>query len=372
MLIPEARISRPEMERRHDLVRKKMREAGLSLLLVSGVRFIASTGYLRYLSNWAEPFSGEVLLFPSEGEPLFCARTADRACFVERIGVMKAEIGCTADMVAGHIKKMGKQKIGICGLKTMMADFYVQLGRELPGVELKDYSALMDEVRMIKSAEELNWVRRSAALGDSAFRLFESLVEEGREEAEVFVEVEHLVKRMGAESVYFMMAAEPQPITKFMDLACERYKKGDVVIFNAEIAGPAGYYSQLVRSLSMGEPSREATDAARACTDAMDAAERIMRPGISSNQVYEAIRASVEKSGHRLAHDPGHSQGLDSFERPFLNGRDEVNLEAGMVMIVHPHVRMRSGGGIWMGDTFLVTAQGCENLSRVPRDLVVH
>jgi Xaa-Pro aminopeptidase len=371
MLRPEARVSRAEMNRRHDLVRRKMKQAGLSLLVVSGLRFIASTGYLRYLTNWAEPFSGEILLFPIEGEPLFCARTADRACFVERIGVTRAIIGCTPEAVATQIRKIGTHHVGICGLKTMMADFYVQLGKELPGIELVDYSELMDDVRMIKSPEELQWVKRSASLGDSSFRLFESLVEEGREEAEVFVEVEHLIKRMGAESVYFMMAAEPQPVTKFADLACERYKRGDLVIFNAEIAGPAGYYSQLVRMLSLGKPTAEAAEAARACIKAMEIAERTLRPGVSSVELYEAIRAAVEKSGHKLAHDPGHSQGLDSFERPFLNGRDDVTLKEGMVMIVHPHVRMRSGGGMWFGDTFVVTAGGCENLSRVARDLVV-
>ncbi len=66
MLKAESRISKKEMERRHTLLREKIKEADLNLLLVSGVRFVAGKGYLRYLTNWAEPFGGETLLFPLE------------------------------------------------------------------------------------------------------------------------------------------------------------------------------------------------------------------------------------------------------------------------------------------------------------------
>ena len=52
-----------------------MKQQGLEVLLVSGIRFVAAGGYLRYLTNWAEPFQGEVFIFPLEGAPLFLART---------------------------------------------------------------------------------------------------------------------------------------------------------------------------------------------------------------------------------------------------------------------------------------------------------
>jgi Xaa-Pro aminopeptidase len=371
MLQPQVRISKAEMKRRYDLLRGKMKETGLNVILVSGVRFIASTGYLRYLTNWAEPFGGEILVFPLSGEAIFFARTEERAYLVENLMGIKAIVGSTADVVATYLRDAGEQMIGICGLKTMMAEFYVQLTKELPHVELKDVSYLIDEVRMIKSAEELSWMRRSAKLGDSAFQVFSRLVDEGREEAEIFLEVEHLVKRLGAETTYFMMAADPKPVVKFLDLACEHYEKGDLVIFNAEIAGPAGYYSQLVRTLSLGQPSQEARKAWEVSLRALEAAERLLRPGTTTMELYKAIRDSIEESGRRMAHDPGHSQGLDAFERPFLNGKEDIVLKEGMVIIIHPHVRMLTGGGIWIGETFVVTSNGCLRLNNSERDLIV-
>jgi Xaa-Pro dipeptidase len=372
MLPPSIRVSKEEMNRRHGLVCDKMRHAGLEVLLVSGVRFVGSTGYLRYLSNWAEPFAGETLLFPLDGRPVFFARTSERAILIkELLGGMETVSGSTGKMVAGRLKKLGKKKIGLCGLSTMFADYYVQLVSELPGIELRDFSRLIDEVRMIKSEEELHWVRQSARLGDAALQMFSSLVAEGREEAEVFLEVEHLVKRMGAENTYFMMAADPKPVAKFMDLAYDRYKKRDLIFFNAEIAGPGGYYTQLVRTLSLGEPDDEAKDVADACMKVLDTTEETLKPGIMATEVYTAIAEAVRETGYETGLHPGHSQGLDIFERPLISNNEEAELKENMVIVIHPHILLPRGGGIFMGDTFVITSNGCERLHKSKREFTV-
>jgi len=371
MLSPRERLSEGEVQRRHRVVRDKMRERGVELMLVSGVRFVASAGYVRYLTNWAEPFAGESLIFPREGAPVFCARTAERAYLVEHLLGMEAVAGSTADVVAGILRQRGTKHIGICGLKTMFADFYVQLIKELPDVEFEEMSDLMDEVRMVKSEEELRWVERSAHLGDMAFHVFSSLVEEGCAESDVFVEVEHLLKRYGAENTYFMMAADPNPVPKFIDLAFDHYEKGDLVLFNAEIAGPGGYWTQIERTLSLGRPSEEAVSAFSVCIAALEAAEASLRPGQSSIGVYAAIRSTIEQGGHRMGLHPGHSQGLDIFERPIINGKDDVELKPGMVIVLHPHVLMPSGGGVWICETYVVTPEGYRRLHKSSRDIVV-
>ena len=60
------------------------------------------------------------------------------------------------------------------------------------------------------------------------------LVRTGRNESDVFAEVEHVVKQHGAETTYFMMSADPHPLAKFLDLAFDTYEKGDLVLFNVE------------------------------------------------------------------------------------------------------------------------------------------
>ena len=371
MLHPKERLSQQELQRRYNTVRAKMKERGLEVLVVSGIRFVAGAGYLRYLTNWAEPFGGEVLVFPYDGAPTFLARTAERALIVQNLLGLQAIAGSTAAHTADVLRKMGCKQVGLCGMNTMLAEFYVQLTGAMRDVEFVEASSILDEVRMIKSEEELEWVKKSANLTDVAFQVFSSLVRAGRSESDVFVEVEHIVKQLGAENTYFMMAADPKPVSKFLDLAFDTYESGDLVLFNAEVAGPGGYYTQLERTLSVGKPAKEAEAAYAVCLEALDAGALLLRPGQRARDVYRAIVRSIEDTGYKMGLHPGHSQGLDIFERPIINEKEDAVLATGMVIVIHPHVLLLEGGGIWIGETFVVTNDGPRRLQTSTRDLKI-
>lgn len=348
-----------------------MKERDLELLLVSGIRFVAATGYLRYLTNWAEPFAGEALVFPREGEPTFLARTGERAMLVRDLLGLQSSVGSTGLHAAAALKKTGCKRIGICGLKTMVAEFYVQLTQALPEVEFVEVGDLLDDIRMIKSAEEMGLVRRSAGLSDTAFQIFSMLVGSGRREADVFVEVDHVVKMLGAENTYFMMSADPHPVTKFIDLAFDTYEKGDLILFNAEVQGPGGYYTQLQRTVSIGTPTKEVRTAYAACLAALDKAASLLRPGSRAQDIHRAIGEVISGAGFEVGLHPGHSQGLDIFERPLITPNETTTLRAGMVMVLHPHVLLPSGGGVWIGETFEVTEDGPRDLQSSSKDLCI-
>jgi Xaa-Pro aminopeptidase len=367
----EARVSKPEMQRRYAAVRENMRRMKLDTLLVSGVRFVATWGYLRYLTNWAEPFAGEYLLFPLEGEPVFFARTSERVHLVRDVLGLHCLLGSAVPVVAKEIQDRKLRKVGICSLRTMMADFYVGLTRAVPDCEFVEAAAAVDEARMLKSPEELEWVYKSAALGDLAYQVFSDMLQEGVTEHQIFTELDHIVKQAGAENTYFMMGAGSNPILRFMDMATHRYEKGDLVLFNAEIGGPGGYFSQLVRSLSLGPPRAEVEKSYRVASAALDAAEALLKPGTGTNTIYQTIRDAFQKEGYQLNLHPGHSQGLDIFERPIIDGKENVELQPGMVIILHPYVDLPSGGGAWVGETFLITGSGHERLHRSTRALAV-
>jgi Xaa-Pro aminopeptidase len=358
VLQPQERLSQQELQRRYNVVREKMREKGLEVLLVSGIRFVAATGYLRYLTNWAEPFGGEVLVFPLEGSPTFLARTGERSLLLKQFLGINSMTGSTGTHAAAVLKQMKAKRIGLCGLKTMVAEFYVQLLQALPGVEFLDVSEILDEARWIKSEEELYWIRKSANLTDIAYQVFSSLTRTGRSESDVFLEVEHIVKQLGAENTYFMMSADPKPVAKFLDLASDTYQSGDVVLFNAEIQGPGGYYTQLERTVSMGPPTREVETAYAVCLEAEKKGLALLKPGQKARDVHRAIVQAIEDGGNKMGLHPGHSQGLDIFERPLIDEKEGADLAAGMVIVLHPHVLLPFGGGVWIGDTFLITQEG--------------
>lgn len=369
MLTTQERLSQQELKRRYNVVRAGMKEKGLEVLLVSGIRFVAAGGYLRYLTNWAEPFGGEVLIVPLEGTPVFLARTGERALLVKGYLGMEALTGSTGAQTAQVLKTMGCKRVGLCSLRTMLAEFYLQMTSALPGVEFVEASSILDEARWIKSEEELEWIRKSAELTDLAYQVFSSLVRPGRREADVFLEVEHAVKQRGAENTYFMMSADPKPIAKFFDLASDTYESGDVVLFNAEISGPGGYYTQLERTFYLGVPTKEVEAAYAACLAVQDKAKAMLRPGTKAKDIHRAIVTAIEESGHKMGLHPGHSQGLDIFERPLIDASENVELAANMIIVLHPHVLLPSGGGVWIGETFLVTEDGPVPLQTSDRGL---
>ena len=371
-MLPKAehRISEGEMQRRYAAVRKNMKKHGFDTLLVSGVKFVATLGYLRYLTNWAEPFAGEYLLVPLEGAPVFFARTSERVHLIRDVLKIEARLGSTVPVVAKELRERQINRVGVCSFNTMLASFYMGIAKELPQCEFVEAASVIDEVRMLKSAEEIEWIRRSAALGDVAFHVFSNALEEGATEHQLFTELDYIVKQAGAETTYFMMGAGPNPILRFMDMATHRYESGDLVLFNAEISGPGGYFTQLVRSLSLGKPRAEVEKAFGVATEALDAGEALLKLGGGTMSVYQAIRSTLEKSGYSLNLHPGHSQGLDIFERPIIDGKEDVELRPGMIIILHPYVDLPSGGGAWIGETFLITETGPQRLHESSRRLL--
>ncbi|MFC2072515.1 M24 family metallopeptidase, partial [Chloroflexota bacterium] len=129
--------------------------------------------------------------------------------------------------------------------------------------------------------------------------------------------------------------------------------------------------TQMVRTLSFGNPSKESEGAYTACLAALETAETFLKPGYSTIEVFKAIHDTIEQAGYQMGLHPGHSQGLDIFERPLIDGKDDVTLKEGMIIILHPHVLIPSGGGVWVGETFVITPEGYHRLNKCDRDLQV-
>lgn len=364
------RVSRTELERRQREVASAVAEHGLDAMLVSGINFAATLGYLRYLTNWAQPFVGEYYLLGKSGEGIFLARTQERAMLVREASRISSRAGATARDVAQEMRRFGARRVGVCSVETMTAAFYQQLLEETGDIELRDATAIMDQARMVKSPEELDWVRKSSELCDAALARFTELAAPGANEHDVFAELDYLVRKRGAENTYFMMASDPAPVPKFLDMAADSYDAGDVILFNAEIAGPGGYYTQLVRSGCVGKSSAEVREVYAVCLAALEAGEAALKPGVTASRLFHVMDAVIGNSPYRRGLHMGHAQGLDIFEKPLVSANDETVMQPGMIMVFHPHVELPGGGGVWVGDTFLVTGNGNSRLNRSSRELI--
>ncbi len=395
MLLPtvDERMSREELARRHRMVRSEMGRVGLDALLISGTGMMTQRGHLRYMTNWCQPLFEEYFYFPLEGEPLYFSRYVNRANVQSKalglktvypefgIGLKessKEDHGKTTatipgKMVASFIRKQSIKRLGLCGPEAMSASFYVEFIENLKDhpIQIEVASEMLSRQRMIKSQEEQVWLQRAGEVADVGFDVYRGVAAVGRREFEVFSEVEHVQRLAGAECTFYTMAAGHEPFQKYHDMAYETYAAGDLAFFNTEAAGPGGYFTQLARTLTFGEPSEEIKRAYDHLLEAFDAGIDALKPGNKTCDVYNAIVGVAGKLGYKLSQHPGHSQGLDIFEPPIISAHDVTVLEPGMMIVLHPRLRTPSGRQVWIGESFLINNNGCQRLHKSSRELVV-
>ncbi len=132
-----------------------------------------------------------------------------------------------------------------------------------------------------------------------------------------------------------------------------------------------GYRSDLTRVLVTGKLPPKFGKMYETVLAAQQAAIEAMRPGIMVSQVDSIARAVIEKQGmgKNFNHGLGHGIGLDIHEAPRLGKNQDRPLEAGMVVTVEPGVYFSGFGGVRIEDDILITRDGHEVLSSLPRSL---
>jgi Xaa-Pro aminopeptidase len=145
-----------------------------------------------------------------------------------------------------------------------------------------------------------------------------------------------------------------------------------------------GCWADMTRTFVAGEPNPETVALAGVVRRALEAARAAARPGISGRALYDIAAAIVESAGyptqrtrppgqiltHGFRFSLGHGVGLDLHEPPGLGlgGRDP--LVAGDVIAIEPGIDGLPGiGGVRFEDLLLITAHGCETLTRYPYEL---
>jgi Xaa-Pro aminopeptidase len=242
------------------------------------------------------------------------------------------------------------------------------------GVALVPAGGLVEELRLVKDAAEVERIRAAAALADEALAEVLEAGLAGRTERDVALDLEVAMRRRGASGPSFppIVAAGAHgalPHAQPRDVAIPR---GTLVVVDWG-AQHEGYASDCTRTFATGEPDahdREVYELVRhAQAEALDA----VRPGPLGREVDAVARAIIDAAGHaeHFGHGLGHGVGLEVHEGPRLSKLGEVALAAGHVVTVEPGVYVPGRVGVRIEDLVVVTADGHEVLSGLPKALQV-
>ena len=131
------------------------------------------------------------------------------------------------------------------------------------------------------------------------------------------------------------------------------------------------YKSDLTRVVVTGKVTAEFETIYRTVLAAQERAIAAIRPGVLAREVDAEARSVIEDAGFGpfFPHGLGHGLGMEIHEAPRLQKNSEAKLRPGMVVTVEPGIYLPDWGGIRIEDDVLVTKEGCEVLSHVPKSL---
>jgi Xaa-Pro aminopeptidase len=240
-------------------------------------------------------------------------------------------------------------------------------------VELVPAGGVVQRLRAVKDAEEIDRIAAAAALADEAYGLLRSQGLVGRTEREVALAAENEMRRLGADDPSFpsiVASAErgsrPHATPEDVPIAA-----GTLVTLDLG-ARLDGYCSDCTRTWATGELPDDLASAYALVLRAQRAALDAVRPGPSGREVDAVARGIIEAAGHgsHFGHGLGHGVGMEVHEAPRLARTGDAALAAGNVVTVEPGVYLPGRGGVRIEDLVVVTETARRVLSGTTKELV--
>jgi Xaa-Pro aminopeptidase len=240
-------------------------------------------------------------------------------------------------------------------------------------VELVAAGGIVEELRLVKSPEEIELIRAVAKLADEAFT--EVVLEGGiigKTERDVALDLEVAMRRRGAEGVSFspIVAAGEHGALPHASPRDVPIPAGTLVVIDWG-AQKDGYASDCTRTVATGDIDPRDRAVYDLVLHAQQEALAAVRPGPLGREVDAIARQIIDDAGHaeHFGHGLGHGVGLDVHEEPRLSKQGETAIEAGHVVTVEPGVYLPGQVGVRIEDLVAVTEDGHDVLSSLPKEL---
>jgi Xaa-Pro aminopeptidase len=242
------------------------------------------------------------------------------------------------------------------------------------GVELVPAGGLIEELRAVKDPGELDKIRAASKLADAALTEVLSRGLAGRTERDVALDLEMTMRKAGAEAASFppIVASGEHSALPHAEPRAVEIPAGTLVTIDWG-AQLDGYASDCTRTFATGELDPRDREIYDLVLRAQETSLAAVRAGASAREVDAVARDIITAAGHgeHFGHGLGHGVGAEVHEGPRLSQRSEATLEAGQVVTVEPGVYVPGAVGVRIEDLAIVTDDGAEVLTGLPKDLQI-
>jgi Xaa-Pro aminopeptidase len=351
---------------RRDLLARMVRDEGLVGLLVTHPVNVS------YLTNFSGD-SSHLIVLPER------ALLVSDFRFVEQLAQecpgLETHIRPTAQTVleasAEVLGNLGLRSVGFESAHLTVAD-WESLREHLPAIEWKGERSRVEGQRAIKDSSEIAAVREAIEFAERAFTVMRALLRPEDSEKELSDALDHYIRRAGGQGTSFpsIVAVGDHAALPHAPPSQRRVAEADLLLVDWGASGRF-YKSDLTRTLPVSTISTKLEAVYAVVMRAQEQALRAVRPGALARAVDAEARAVIVEAGFGdfFGHGLGHGIGLQVHEAPAVRPNSDAVLQAGMVITIEPGIYLPGWGGVRIEDDVLVTPDGCEVLTSVPREL---
>ncbi|MTI65423.1 MAG: aminopeptidase P family protein [Firmicutes bacterium] len=253
--------------------------------------------------------------------------------------------------------------------------FVNELKEKSTDINIMTLNSLLTKIRMIKEEEEVKLIKEAALITDKAFEHIISYIKPGMKENKISIELEHFMKKLGAEgpSFNFIVASGKRSSMPHGVASDKVIEDGDFVTIDMGCKYK-GYCSDMTRTFVMGKASDKQKKIYNTVLKAQIKALENVKPGITGFDLDKIARDVIKKEGYGeyFGHGLGHGVGLEIHELPRLaeHNSAKIEMEAGMVITDEPGIYIPGFGGVRIEDLAVVTKDGVKILSESTKELL--
>jgi Xaa-Pro dipeptidase len=275
---------------------------------------------------------------------------------------------------AVSLLKLNGKRIGV-ELRQMRLLEYRQVRSSAPQADFPDASDVVSSLRVRKDAGEVASMRKAVKVAQSALEATIPLIKVGMTEKELASElVIQLLKHGSQSEMPFapIVSGGPNAANPHASPSDRKVQPGDLLVVDWG-AAVDGYVSDLTRTFAVGQVEAEYRKIHQIVLEANAAGRAAGRPGAPCAAVDRAAREVIEKAGYGIyfTHRTGHGVGMEGHEEPYMRGDNLQLLEPGMAYTVEPGIYLPGRNGVRIEDNMVITENGAECLSDMPRELRV-
>ncbi len=389
-------------DERINRMKDQMRASGLDFLILRlAENVLYTTGYWPIFgaSMAVFPLDDEATIFFVEGEQEFVADSWVKDTRAYKFFDLDNLADPTRDF-ARLLKDLWKEKgynpkatIGyegsfeLVGANNVSAEARVptessfkMLHVVFPDATMVDATNAIRTARIVKSRMEIDLLRTACDITALGYATARNLMIPGVTEAEVSGAVEATIYGKGvgykgvrrARGYCFAMSGPNSSISwrPFCIASDRKLQRGDTVLLELD-AFADGYFIDLTRTMSVGEPTPRAQEIWGVINEAVDASLSIIKPGVPVRELNRVAQQVIIDRGYgdNFVHHIGHGVGLQFHEPPTLHPQSTEIVEEGMVFAIEPAIYIQGWAGIRIEENVAATKDGYENLCLYPRSL---